>query len=120
MKKIFEKLKHKIIRKLGGYVVNPNEEYTVHVSQRKLITMCSDAILPSITFMDNKDLYKYESETLALKLGKELMKNDLIGFNAFVENDDTVKLRAIITVAEPVNYEVNYFLGEEDIDEHLN
>jgi len=116
MKKIFEKLKHKIIRKLGGYVVDPNEECAVHVSQRRLITICSDAILPSITFADNKDLYEYESETLALKLGKELMKNDLIGFTAFKERDNMIKLRAIITVAEPVNYEINYFLGEgEDV-----
>ena len=113
MKKIFEKLKHKIIRKLGGYVVDPNEECAVHMSQRRLITMCSDAILPSITFTDYKDLYKYESETLALKLGKELMKNNFIGFTAFKESDDTVKLRAVITVAEPVDYEINYFLGEE-------
>ena len=112
MKKIFEKLKHKIIRKLGGYVVDPNEECTVHVSERKLVTMCSDAILPSITV--NESVYNYKKETLAMKLGKELMKNELIGFNAYAESDDTIKLRAIVTVAEPVNYEINYFLGEEN------
>ena len=112
MKKIFEKLKRKIIRKLGGYVVDPNEEGAVHVSQRKLVTMCSDAILPSITA--DKSLYDYKKETLAMKLGKELMKNELIGFNTYVESDDTVKLRAVITVAEPVNYEISYFMGWEE------
>lgn len=119
MKKIFENLKHKIIRKLGGYMVDPNEECAVHVSQRRLITMCSEAILPSSVMADkylvvSDSLQRYEKETLAMKLGKELMKSDLIGFNTYVENDDTVKLLAIITVAEPVHYEVNYFLGEED------
>lgn len=115
MKKIFEKLKHKIIRKLGGYVVDPNEECAVHVSQRRLITMCSDTVIDHIfpRVGTDKSLYDYEKETLAMKLGKELMKNELIGFNAYAEGDDTIKLRAIITVAEPVNYEVNYFLGEE-------
>ena len=73
--------------------------------------MCSDAILPSITA--DKSLYDYEKETLAMKLGKELMKNELIGFVAYAQSDDTIKFRAVITVAEPVNYEVNYFLGEE-------
>ena len=106
MKKIFEKLKHKIIRKLGGYIVDPNEECAVHVSQRKLITMCSDTVIDHIfpRVGTDKFLYDYEKETLAMKLGKELMKRELIEFNAYAESDDTIKLRAIITVAEPVNY----------------
>lgn len=119
MKKIFEKLKHKIIRKLGGHVVDPNEECTVHVSQRRLITMCSKEIVPTFA-LNNVKLCAYHEKELAIKLAENLLAEGLIELrrdNRGGSDEDprfgTIKLTAIITVAEPVNYEVNYFLGEE-------
>lgn len=120
MKKIFEKLKHKIIRKLGGYVVDPNEECAVHVSQRRLITMCSKLIAPT-SVLNNVKLCAYHENELAIRLVENLLADGLIEFrhdNRDSYDEDprfgTTELTAIITVAEPVNYEINYFLGEED------
>ena len=120
MKKIFEKLKHKIIRKLGGYVVDPNEECVVHVSQRRLITMCSKEIVPT-SILNNVKLCAYHENEAAIRLAENLLAEGLIEFRRdkcdSYDGDPrfgTTKLTAIITVAEPVNYEVNYFLGEED------
>lgn len=111
MKKIFEKLRIKIIHKLGGYAVDPHEKCSVHVSERKLVTMCSQKIFAH-NELEEEGWKEYEQRRLAFQLAEELFESDLFEFRG-MKNGDEVTLSAIITVAEPVNYEVNYFLGEE-------
>lgn len=119
MKKIFENIRHKIVRKLGGYVIDSREEYTVHVSQRKLVTMRSSRIVPTLD-LNNIRLCEYHENELAALLVENLVSHGLIEVSRDKCDDhiypglNTTKLTAIITVAEPVNYEVNHFLGEED------
>ena len=73
--------------------------------------MCSHKIFTHDE-LEEEGWKEYEQRRLAFRLAEALFETNLFEFRE-AKNGDEVTLSAIVTVAEPVNYEVNYFLGEE-------
>ena len=83
MKKIFEKLKTKIVHKLGGYMCDPSDRADLNVVQqfeRKYVELEAGYFYNHPDLLDGDNVKEWVYKELAYKLANEMLDMGLIQF----------------------------------------
>lgn len=100
---IFENLRKKLIRKLGGYVVDPDREpgcIKLIPYQKSYVTLEASYFKDHPDILNGKDLKEWVYKELAYKLADEMLKEDLIRFVEFpyVGDNSLIKNRVVASI----------------------